>query len=40
LQPRVSNLTRGKIELFGIGCPVNMATAAGPHVEVHVARAA
>jgi predicted XRE-type DNA-binding protein len=39
-QPRVSDLVRGKIELFGIDSLVNMATAAGLHVEINVARAA
>ena len=39
-QPRVSDLMRGKIDLFGIDTLVNMLTAAGLHVEIHVARAA
>ncbi len=39
-QPRVSDLIRGKIELFGLDTLVNMLAAAGLHVEVHVARAA
>ena len=39
-QPRVSDLVRGKIELFGLDSLVNMATAAGLHVELRVARAA
>ena len=39
-QPRVSDLMRGKIELFGIDTLVNMLTAAGLHIEVHVAKAA
>jgi predicted XRE-type DNA-binding protein len=39
-QPRVSNLMRGKIDLFGLETPVNMLAAAGLHVEVHVAKAA
>lgn len=39
-QPRVSDLMRGKIELFGLDTLVNMLAAAGLHVEVHVARAA
>jgi predicted XRE-type DNA-binding protein len=39
-QPRVSDLMRGKIELFGLDSLVNMATAAGLHVEMHVASAA
>ena len=33
-QPRVSDLMRGKINLFGIDALVNMAAAAGMHVEV------
>lgn len=39
-QPRISDLMRGKIELFGIDSLVNMLTAAGLHVELHVAKAA
>lgn len=39
-QPRVSDLMRGKIDLFGIDTLVNMLTAAGLHVEIHVAKAA
>lgn len=39
-QPRVSDLMRGKIELFGIGSLVTMLSAAGLKVEVHVAAAA
>jgi predicted XRE-type DNA-binding protein len=39
-QPRVSDLMRGKIELFGLDTLVNMLATAGLHVEVHVARAA
>lgn len=39
-QPRVSNLMRGKIDLFGLDTLVNMLAAAGLHVEVHVAKAA
>jgi predicted XRE-type DNA-binding protein len=39
-QPRVSDLLRGKIELFGLDTLVNMAVAAGLHVEVHVTEAA
>jgi len=39
-QPRVSDLMRGKIELFGLDALVNMLAAAGLHVEVHVAKAA
>jgi len=39
-QPRVSDLMRGKIELFGLDALVNMLAAAGLHLEVSVARAA
>jgi predicted XRE-type DNA-binding protein len=39
-QPRVSDLMRGKIELFGLDGLVNMAAAAGLHVEMHVAHPA
>ncbi len=39
-QPRVSDLLRGKIHLFGLDTLVNMVVAAGPHVEMHVAKAA
>jgi predicted XRE-type DNA-binding protein len=39
-QPRVSDLVRGKIELFGIDTLVNMLSAAGLQLEVRVARAA
>ncbi|MDR1228276.1 MAG: XRE family transcriptional regulator [Azoarcus sp.] len=35
-QPRVSDLMRGKIHLFGLDALVNMATAAGLHVEMRV----
>ncbi len=35
-QPRVSDLMRGKINLFGLDALVNMATAAGLHVEMQV----
>ena len=37
---RVSNLMRGKIELFGLDTLVNMLAAGGLHVEVRVERAA
>lgn len=36
-QPRVSDLMRGKINLFGLDALVNMAAAAGLHVEMRVA---
>jgi predicted XRE-type DNA-binding protein len=39
-QPRVSDLVRGKIELFGLDGLVNMAVAAGLHVEMRIANAA
>jgi predicted XRE-type DNA-binding protein len=38
--PRVSDLMRGKINLFGLDSLVNMAVAAGLHVELHVTDAA
>lgn len=39
-QPRISDLTRGKIERFGLDALVAMATAAGLAVEVRVREAA
>lgn len=39
-QPRVSDLVRGKINLFGLDALVNMASAAGLHVELRVMEAA
>ena len=39
-QPRVSDLMRGKINLFGLDALVNMATAAGLHIEMQVREAA
>ncbi|KJJ97341.1 MULTISPECIES: helix-turn-helix domain-containing protein [unclassified Ralstonia] len=39
-QPRVSDLMRGKINLFGLDALVNMASAAGLHVELRVLEAA
>jgi predicted XRE-type DNA-binding protein len=39
-QPRVSDLMRGKINLFGLDALVNMATAAGLQVELRVRKAA
>ncbi len=39
-QPRVSDLMRGKINLFGLDALVNMAAAAGLHVEMRVLKAA
>lgn len=35
-QPRVSDLMRGKIQLFGLDTLVNMVTATGRHVEIRV----
>jgi len=35
-QPRISDLTRGKVDLFGLDALVNMATTAGLHVEMYV----
>jgi predicted XRE-type DNA-binding protein len=35
-QPRISDLVRGKIDLFGLDTLVNMAAAAGLHVELRV----
>jgi predicted XRE-type DNA-binding protein len=39
-QPRVSDLARGKIDLFGLDTLVSMAAAAGLHVEMRVLKAA
>jgi predicted XRE-type DNA-binding protein len=39
-QRRVSDLMRGKIDLFAIDTLVNMATAAGLHVEMRILDAA
>ncbi|WP_133648915.1 helix-turn-helix domain-containing protein [Paraburkholderia flava] len=39
-QPRVSDLVRGKINLFGLDALVNMAAAAGLHVVMKVEHAA
>lgn len=35
-QPRISDLTRGKVDLFGLDALVNMAAAAGLRVEMYV----
>ena len=35
-QPRISDLMRGKIELFGLDTLVNMIGAAGLHVEMRI----
>ncbi len=39
-QPRVSDLLRGKINLFSLDTLVNMVAAVGMHVELHVQDAA
>jgi predicted XRE-type DNA-binding protein len=39
-QPRVSDLLRGKINLFALDTLVNMVVAAGLHVEMRVLEAA
>ena len=39
-QPRISDLMRGKINLFGLDALVNMATAAGLRIEMQVLEAA
>lgn len=39
-QPRISDLMRGKIDVFAIDTLVNMLTAAGLKIELHVAAAA
>lgn len=39
-QPRVSDLMRGKINLFGLDALVNMAATAGLHIEMRVRDAA
>lgn len=39
-QPRISDLMRGKVNLFGLDALVNMAAAAGLHVEMRVQDAA
>ena len=39
-QPRISNLMRGKIELFGLDMLVNMLSAAGLRVTLQVKKAA
>jgi predicted XRE-type DNA-binding protein len=39
-QPRVSDLMRGKVNLFGLDTLISMASAAGLRVEVRVRRAA
>jgi predicted XRE-type DNA-binding protein len=39
-QPRISDLMRGKINLFGLDALVNMATAAGLQIDMRVRKAA
>lgn len=39
-QPRISDLMRGKIDLFSLDALVNMVAAAGLHVEMSVEHAA
>lgn len=39
-QPRISDLVRGKIDLFSLDSLVNMVAAAGLHVEMSVNHAA
>jgi predicted XRE-type DNA-binding protein len=39
-QPRISDLVRGKIDLFSIDMLINMASAADLHVDLKIARAA
>ena len=39
-QPRVSDLVRGKIDLFSLDALVNMASTAGMHIEMQVREAA
>jgi predicted XRE-type DNA-binding protein len=38
-QPRISDLVRGKVNLFGLDALVNMAVAAGLRVEIKVVAA-
>ena len=37
-QPRISDLVRGKIELFSVDGLINMLAAAGRHIEVSVSK--
>lgn len=39
-QPRISDLMRGKIDLFGIDTLVTMLATAGLHIEMRIAEAA
>ncbi len=38
-QPRISDLTRGKVELFGLDALVNMASTVGLRIEMHLRNA-
>ena len=39
-QPRISDLVRGRIDLFAIDSLVNMLTLAGLRIEMHIGKAA
>jgi predicted XRE-type DNA-binding protein len=39
-QPRISDLVRGRIDLFAIDSLVNMLSAAGLRIEMHIGKAA
>jgi predicted XRE-type DNA-binding protein len=39
-QPRISDLVRGKIDLFSIDMLINMAASAGLHVDLKIVRRA
>jgi predicted XRE-type DNA-binding protein len=39
-QPRISDLVRGRIDLFAIDTLVNMLASAGLHVELHIGKVA
>jgi predicted XRE-type DNA-binding protein len=39
-QPRISDLVRGKIDLFSVDAPINMASCAGLQVDLKISRAA
>jgi predicted XRE-type DNA-binding protein len=39
-QPRISDLVRGKVDLFSIDMLINMASAAGLQVDLKIAKAA
>ena len=39
-QPRISDLVRGKIHLFSLDMLVNMAAAAGMHIELRISEPA